>query len=48
MSKSQTQRSLALDENVSSCICLQDVVLGSIKYNLGTEYKFYATVPPGQ
>ena len=30
------------------CICLQEVMLENVKYNLGGEYKFYATIPLGQ
>ena len=31
-----------------SCICLQEVMLENIKYNLGREYEFYTTIPPSQ
>ena len=27
------------------CICLQEVMLENVKYNLGREYEFYATIP---
>ena len=31
-----------------SCLCLQEVMLDNVKYNLGREYIFYATIQPGQ
>ena len=31
-----------------SCICLQEVILENVKYNLGREYDFYATSTLGQ
>ena len=31
-----------------SCTCLQEVMLDNVKYNLGREYEFYATIALGQ
>ena len=36
---------LLMNNSQSSCICLQEVMLENVKFNLGREYKFYATTP---
>ena len=39
---------LLINRSQPSCICLQEVMLENVKYNLGREYEFYAIFLQGQ
>ena len=36
------------EEREECCICLQEIMLENVKYNLGKKYEFYAKIPLGQ